>query len=58
MISKYIIVPIYLIETANQQDIEAVITCEAHLVDGLKAKILININIMSSEQINIIILKK
>lgn len=50
--------PIYLTETANQQDIEAVITCKAHLVDGLKAKILININIMSSEQIDIIILKK
>ena len=38
--------------------IKAKITQETHIIDSLKAKMLININIMGSEKINIIILTK
>jgi len=55
MTSKYVIVPIHLSGTSVAgKDVKAVITREAHLVDGLKAKMLVGMNIMSSEQIDII----
>ncbi len=54
MISKYIIVLIHLVST----EIAAVITQKIHLVDDLKAKMLVKMNIMSLKQINIITLKK
>lgn len=54
MISKYIIVLIHLVST----EIAAVITQKIYLVDDLKAKMLVKMNIMSLKQINIITLKK
>jgi len=58
MTSEYVIVPIHLAGTANQQDVEAVVTREAHLVDGLRAKMLVGMDIMGPEQIDIITSKK
>lgn len=59
MISKYIIVSIYLVSTIDtNQKIEAVITWETYLIDSLKTKILVSINIIRSKQIDIITLKK
>lgn len=54
MTSEYVIVPIYLVG----DDVEAVVTREAHLVDGLCAKMLVGMDIMGPEQIDIITLKK
>ena len=54
IINKYIIVLIYLLSN----DVEAVIIWETYFVNDLKAKILININIMRPKQIDIITLKK
>ncbi len=60
MTNEYVIVSIHLAGTvkSNQQEVEAIITWEAHLVDGLKTKMLVEMNIMRPEQINIITLKK
>jgi len=60
MTSEYVIVPIHLAGTVgpNQQEVEAIITREAHLVDGLKAKMLVGMDIMGPEQIDIITSKK
>ncbi len=60
MTSEYVIVPIYLVNIvkSNQQEVKVIITWETHLVDGLKTKMLVEMNIIRSEQIDIIILKK
>ncbi len=60
MTSEYVIVPIHLVNIvkSNQQEVEVIITWETHLVDGLKTKMLVEMNIIRSEQIDIIILKK
>ncbi len=60
MTSKYVIVPIHLAGTvkSNQQEVKVIITWETHLVDDLKTKMLVEMNIIRSEQIDIIILKK
>lgn len=54
MTSEYVIVPIHLIGT----EVEAVVTREAHLVDGLRAKMLVGMDVMGPDQIDIITSKK
>ena len=58
MTNKYVIVFIHLVSTVNDKNIKTVVTQEVHFVNDLHAKMLVNINIMSSEQINIIMLKR
>ncbi len=60
MTSKYVIVFIHLMSSldTNQQKIKVIITWETCLVNDLKIKMLININIMRSKQIDIITSKK
>ena len=50
--------PIHLAGTANQRDVEAIVTREAHLVDGLRVKMLVGMDIMGPEQMDIITSKK
>ncbi len=55
MTSEYVVVPIYLLgKSVNGKPVEATFTREAHLVEGLKAKMLVGMNIMGPEQIDLI----
>jgi len=60
MMSEYVIVFIHLVSIidTNQQKIEVMIIWEIYLVNDLKTKMLININIIRSEQIDIITSKR
>ena len=48
----------YFSDLNNSKAVKAFITKKAYIVDGLKAKILIDINIISPELINISVAKK
>ena len=52
--NEYILLKIYFPGTRNSKDIRAKITREVYLVDGLKAKILLRIDIIGPKKINII----
>ena len=53
-INEYILLEIYLPGIRNRIDMRAKVTREAHLVDGLKAKMLLGTNIIGPEKIDII----
>ena len=52
--NKYVLLEIYLPGTRNGKDVRAKITREAHLVDGLKAKMLLGTDIIGPKKIDII----
>ena len=56
-INKYVLFKIYLPGKRNNKDIRVKITREAYLIDGLKAKILLSIDVIRSEKIDIITLR-
>ena len=57
--NKYVILLIYLAgKNDNEDTVDALITREAHIVDGLKVKMLIRMNIMRLKQMDIITSKK
>ena len=52
--SEYILLEIYFLGIRSGMDIRAKIIREVHLVDGLKAKMLLGTNIIGLEKIDII----
>ena len=57
-INKYIIFNIFIFKVNNNNLIKIKIMWKIYIINGLKAKMLININIIKFKKINIIILIK
>ena len=58
--TEYVVLNIYILEYYNADDrsIEALFYRQAYIVEGLKTKILVDINIITSENINLIIFER
>ena len=57
-INKYIIFDIYIFGIKKNKPVKAFIIKKAYIVDGLKAKMLVGIDIMGFELINISVARK
>ena len=56
--NKYVIFDIYISGTKEGKPVKAFITKKAYIVNGLKVKMLVEVDIMGSELINISVARK
>jgi len=58
MMSEYIIATLWILGKDREGPVEAVLTCELHIVDKLEANMLVGIDIMTPEKMDILLSEK